>query len=156
MTDILLTPEGHKKLSQELEELKLVKRPEIADTLRQARALGDLRENFAYDDAKRQQAIIEGRIKDLQKILEIAKVVQKPDNADGVTAHLGSLVTLRDVDSSNERKLMLVGSFEADPLQDRISIVSPVGAAIIGKLLNETVEVQTPKGVIRYQIIAIE
>lgn len=156
MTDILLTPEGHKKLSQELEELKLVKRPEIAETLRQARALGDLRENFAYDDAKRQQAIIEGRIKDLQKILEIAKVVQKPDNADGVTAHLGSLVTLRDVDSSNERKLMLVGSFEADPLQDRISIVSPVGAAIIGKLLNETVEVQTPKGIIRYQIIAIE
>lgn len=156
MTDILLTPEGHKKLSQELEELKLVKRPEIAETLRQARALGDLRENFAYDDAKRQQAIIEGRIKDLQKILEIAKVVQKPDNADGVTAHLGSLVTLRDVDSSNERKLMLVGSFEADPLQDRISITSPVGAAIIGKLLNETVEVQTPKGIIRYQIIAIE
>lgn len=156
MTDILLTPEGHKKLSQELEELKLVKRPEIAETLRQARALGDLRENFAYDDAKRQQAIIEGRIKDLQKIIEIAKVVQKPDNADGVTAHLGSLVTLRDVDSSNERKLMLVGSFEADPLQDRISIVSPVGAAIIGKLLNETVEVQTPKGIIRYQIIAIE
>lgn len=134
----------------------MVKRPEIAETLRQARALGDLRENFAYDDAKRQQAIIEGRIKDLQKILEIAKVVQKPDNADGVTAHLGSLVTLRDVDSSNERKLMLVGSFEADPLQDRISIVSPVGAAIIGKLLNETVEVQTPKGIIRYQIIAIE
>lgn len=156
MTDILLTPEGHKKLSQELEELKLVKRPEIAETLRQARALGDLRENFAYDDAKRQQAIIEGRIKDLQKIIEIAKVVQKPDNVDGVTAHLGSLVTLRDVDSSNERKLMLVGSFEADPLQDRISIVSPVGAAIIGKSLNETVEVQTPKGIIRYQIIAIE
>ncbi|GBC91368.1 MAG: transcription elongation factor GreA [Fimbriimonadales bacterium] len=154
MSDILMTPEGYERLKKELEELKTVKRREIAERIRQARALGDLSENFDYQDAKRQQAMLEGRIKDLETVLGRARIVPRPDNA-GEVVHLGSIVTLRD-EEGNTRTITLVGSFEADPLQDRISIVSPLGEALIGKVVGDTITVQTPKGTIQYQIECIE
>lgn len=154
MSDILITPEGYERLKKELEELKTVRRREVAERIRQARALGDLSENFDYQDAKRQQAMLEGRIKDLETVIGRARVVPRPDNA-GEMVHLGSVVTLQDP-GGNRRTIMLVGSFEADPLQDRISIVSPLGEALIGKVEGDEVEVQTPKGKIRYRIERIE
>jgi len=155
MPEILMTREGYERLKRELEELKTVKRREIAERLRQARALGDLSENFDYQDARRQQAMLEGRIRDLEHVLQRARVVDRPDHA-GEVAHLGSRVRLRDLSSGREREITLVGSFEADPLQDRISIVSPLGEALLGKSAGDEVEVQTPKGIVRYRIEAIE
>jgi transcription elongation factor GreA len=155
MPEILMTREGYERLKRELEELKTVKRREIAERLRQARALGDLSENFDYQDARRQQAMLEGRIRDLEHVLQRARVVDRPDHA-GEVAHLSSRVRLRDLASGREREITLVGSFEADPLQDRISIVSPLGEALLGKSAGDEVEVQTPKGIVRYRIEAIE
>ncbi len=150
-----MTPEGYAQIKKELEELKTVKRREIAERIRQARALGDLSENFDYQDAKRQQAMVEGRIKDLEAVLARARVVNRPDNA-GEVVHLGSLVTLCEVGTERLRTVRVVGSFEADPLQDRISILSPLGEALIGKGVGEEVQVQTPKGLMRYRIEQIE
>ncbi|MEN3002077.1 MAG: transcription elongation factor GreA [Armatimonadota bacterium] len=155
MPEILMTREGYERLKKELEELKTVKRREIAERLRHARSLGDLSENFDYQDARRQQALLEGRIRDLEHVLQRAKIVDRPDHATEV-AHLGSRVRLRDLDSGREREITLVGSFEADPLQDRISIVSPLGEALLGKSAGDEVEVQTPKGIVRYKIEAVE
>ncbi|MFQ3611465.1 MAG: transcription elongation factor GreA [Fimbriimonadales bacterium] len=155
MSEILVTPEGYARLKKELEELKTVKRREIAERIRQARALGDLSENFDYQDAKRQQAMLEGRIKDLETVLSRARVVERSNNA-GEIADLGSLVTLVEVGTDRERTIQLVGSIEADPLQDRISILSPLGEAVLGKTKNDIVTVQTPKGTVQYQIVRIE
>ncbi len=155
MSEILITPEGYARLKKELEELKTVKRREIAERIRQARALGDLSENFDYQDAKRQQAMLEGRIKDLETVLSRAKVVERSNHSSEI-AELGSLVTLVEEGSDRERTVQLVGSFEADPLQDRISILSPLGEALIGRTPGEQVTVQTPKGTVRYRIVRIE
>lgn len=151
---ILLTPEGHKMLLKELDELKTVKRREVAEQLRQARAHGDLRENFAYDDAKRHQALIEGRIRDLQYVIERCKVVERPD---GVTdyIHLGSEIELTNVESGEKASLTLVGVYEADPMQDKVSVLSPVGEALIGRGVGEIVDVVTPKGDIQYRIDSV-
>ena len=144
MSEILITPEGYERLKRELEELKTVKRREIVERIKAARALGDLSENFDYQDAKRQQAFLEGRIKDLETVLSRAKVVPRPDNA-GEVVHLGSKVTLHDLDTDKERTIAIVGSFEADPLQDLISILSPLGEAVLGRTAGEEVAVNTPK-----------
>jgi transcription elongation factor GreA len=155
MSEILITPEGYERLRRELEELKTVKRREIVERIKAARALGDLSENFDYQDAKRQQAFLEGRIRDLETVLSRAKVVPRPDNA-GEVVHLGSKVTLLDLDTNKERTITVVGSFEADPLQDLISVLSPLGEAILGKTVGEEVVVNTPKGIVRYRIVRIE
>jgi len=155
MSEILMTPEGYERLKRELEELKTVKRREIVERIKAARALGDLSENFDYQDAKRQQALLEGRIKDLETVLSRAKVVQRPDNA-GEVVHLGSRVTLHDLETDKRRTIAVVGSFEADPLQDLISILSPLGEALLGKTAGDEVTVNTPKGVARYRIERIE
>jgi transcription elongation factor GreA len=155
MSEILITPEGYERLKRELDELKTVKRREIVERIKAARALGDLSENFDYQDAKRQQAFLEGRIRDLETVLSRAKVVPRPDNA-GEVVHLGSKVTLLDLDTNKERTITVVGSFEADPLQDLISVLSPLGEAVLGKTVGEEVVVNTPKGIVRYRIVRIE
>ncbi|MCS7273206.1 MAG: transcription elongation factor GreA [Fimbriimonadales bacterium] len=155
MSEILITPEGYERLKRELEELKTVKRREIVERIRAARALGDLSENFDYQDAKRQQAFLEGRIRDLETVLSRARVVPRPENADQIV-HMGSKVTLQDLETGKERTITIVGSFEADPLQDLISILSPLGEALLGKTAGEEVTVNTPKGIVRYRITRIE
>ncbi|MFN7015947.1 MAG: transcription elongation factor GreA [Fimbriimonadales bacterium] len=155
MSEILITPEGYERLKRELEELKTVKRREIVERIKAARALGDLSENFDYQDAKRQQAFLEGRIKDLEAVLSRARVVPRPDNA-GEVVHLGSKVTLQDLETGKQRTVTIVGSFEADPLQDLISILSPLGEALLGKTAGEEVVVNTPKGEVRYRIVSIQ
>jgi transcription elongation factor GreA len=155
MKEILLTPEGKRRLEEELAELKSTVRARITEAIREARSHGDLRENAAYHEAKMQQARIEGRIADLEKILENATIIERPD-IGGDIAHLGSKVVLFDLKWEEELTVTLVGSFEADPEHNLVSIVSPLGSALVGRTIGDIVEVEAPSGVLKYRIDAIE
>lgn len=155
MQEILLTPEGKRRLEEELAELKSTARARIVEAIREARSHGDLRENAAYHEAKLNQARIEGRIADLEKILENATIVERPE-IGGEIAHLGSKVTLFDMRWEEELTITLVGSFEADPENSLISIVSPLGSALVGKAEGDVVSVEAPSGQIQYRIERIE
>lgn len=152
---IQLTPSGYQKLVKELAELKGPRRAALSEAIREARSHGDLRENAAYHEAKLNQARLEGRIADLEKVLEIAEIIERPDHCED-TAHLGSRVTLIDLEYREEMTITLVGNFEADPMNDLISIVSPLGYALLGKAEGDEIEVTAPKGIQRYQIIKVE
>ncbi|MBL8060964.1 MAG: transcription elongation factor GreA [Chthonomonas sp.] len=153
--EILLTKEGFEKLKLELEELKGPVRQRIADAIREAKSHGDLKENAAYHEAKLNQSRMEGRINDLEHILERAKIVERAAGL-GAIAHLGSKVTLKDLQWGDELVVNLVGSFEADPAQDMISITSPLGAGLLGKVVGDEFEVEAPAGVQKYRVAAID
>ena len=153
--EILLTKEGYEKLKLELEELKGPVRQRIADAIREAKSHGDLKENAAYHEAKLNQSRMEGRVNDLEHILERAKIVERAENS-GEMAHLGSKVTLKDLTWGDELTVNIVGSFEADPDQDMISITSPLGAGLLGKVISDEFEVEAPAGVQKYRVIAID
>lgn len=155
MQEILLTPEGKRRLEEELAELKSIARARIVEAIREARSHGDLRENAAYHEAKLNQARIEGRIADLEKILENATIIERPE-IGGEIAHLGSKVTLFDMRWEEELTITLVGSFEADPENSLISIVSPLGSALVGKAEGDVVSVEAPSGQIQYRIERVE
>jgi transcription elongation factor GreA len=151
--DIILTPSGKRKIEEELEQLKSVEMPGLSERIRQARALGDLSENFDYQDAKRQQGFIAGRIADLTAMLERAHIVE--ESVGGDTAGLGSTLALRDLDYDDELTYTLVDPISADPANDRISVSSPVGKALFGACTGDTVEVDTPGGKARYKVLSI-
>ena len=153
--DVLLTKEGYDKLKKELDELKGPTRMRIADNIREAKSHGDLKENAAYHEAKLNQSRMEGRINDLENILERAHIVERPE-AGGVTANLGSVVHMLDLNWGDELTVTLVGSFEADPALDMISITSPLGAMMIGKIVGDEFEVEAPAGVQKYRITGID
>jgi transcription elongation factor GreA len=155
--EILLTEEGLKKLEQELDYLKRVRRREVATRIRDALDFGDISENSEYDDAKNEQAFVEGRIATLEKILRNAKLIERnpADGKNGNTVAVGATVTLLDLDSNEELVFTLVGSPEADPSEAKISNESPVGKAIIGRQEGAVVEVEVPDGTVRYQIVKI-
>jgi len=151
--DIILTPQGLKKVTAELEELKSVARRRVADRIREAKQYGEIGENSEYEDAKAEQAQIEGRIETLQYLLQNATIVEAPEK-DGRVG-VGSLVRLRDVTSGEEIEYQIVGAEEADPTEHRISNQSPLGEALLGHSAGETVEVQTPGGPSAYVILLI-
>ncbi|MBX6350313.1 MAG: transcription elongation factor GreA [Clostridia bacterium] len=151
----LLTAEGLRRLEEELEHLRTVRRREVAERIRVARDFGDLSENSEYEEAKNEQAWVEGRIATLERILRNARIVEE-DETDPDQVGLNSLVTLRDAEGGEEMTLRIVGSTEADPAQMRISYQSPVGQAVFGRRAGETVEVKLPGGVARYQIVKVE
>lgn len=153
--EIQFTREGFEKLKAELEELKGPVRRSVAEAIREAKSHGDLRENAAYHEAKLNQTRLESRIADLEKALQLAKVVDRP-NVSGETAHLGSLVKLRDLEFDDDLQVKLVGSFEADPTKDLISIGSPMGESLLGTAAGDTVEVDSPGGKLRYKVLAVE
>ena len=153
-SEILLTKAGYEKLKLELDELKGPVRQRIAEAIREAKSHGDLKENAAYHEAKLNQSRMEGRLNDLAHILERAKIVERAEGA-GEIAHLGSKVTLKDLQWGDELTVSLVGSFEADPAQDMISITSPLGAGLLGKVVGDEFEVEAPAGVQKYRVIAI-
>ena len=153
--EVILTKEGLEKLQKELEELKGPTRMRLAEAIREAKSHGDLKENAAYHEAKLNQARIEGRIMDLEKLLQIAKIVERPE-ATGDLADLGSKVTLEDLEWGDSLTITLVGSFEADPGNDLISITSPLGEAVLGKGVNEEFEVDAPGGKQKYCVRAID
>jgi len=151
--DVILTREGFKKLEDELEELKTVKRKEVAERIKQAISFGDLSENSEYEDAKNEQAFIEGRIALLEQKLRKAQVVVEDNNNE--TVKIGKKVVVKDLVHNKKNEYTLVGSMEADPDQKKISNVSPVGKALLGKHKGETVEVNTPAGTVKYEVLDI-
>ncbi len=148
------TQEGLDKLKLELEELKGPARMRVAEAIREAKAHGDLKENAAYHEAKLNQTRLEGRISDLERAAQLAKVVERPAGSEGI-AHLGSTVTLLDTEFNDEFKITLVGAFEADPTNDLISISSPLGEAVKGNVLGAEISVTAPGGVTLYRILSI-
>ncbi|MEN6413383.1 MAG: transcription elongation factor GreA [Veillonellales bacterium] len=148
----ILTAEGLKKIEEKLEHLKAVRRREVAERIKQAIEFGDISENSEYEDAKNEQAFIEGEILTLEKMLRNAKLIEKGDT-DVVT--VGSTVVLKDLEFGDELEYTIVGSAEADPTEARISNESPVGAAILGQKVGNIVEVNVPAGILKYEIIAL-
>ncbi|MCD1261856.1 transcription elongation factor GreA [Paenibacillus athensensis] len=153
--EVILTQDGLKKLEEELENLKSVKRREVAERIKVAIGYGDISENSEYEDAKNEQAFIEGRILTLEKMLRNARIINN-DDVDINTVSVGSIVTLKDLEFDELVEYNIVGTAESDPFQNKISNESPVGKAILGKQKNAVVEVNVPAGVIRYQIIDIK
>jgi transcription elongation factor GreA len=153
--EIVLTPSGKKKIEDELEQLRSVEMPALAVRIREARDLGDLSENFDYQDAKRQQGFIGGRIADLQAMLERAMIIPERVAGSGIIG-MGSKIDVRDTEFGDEFTYTLVGSYEADPINDLISVASPVGAALMGKQVGESVTVATPGGTMTLEILAVD
>src|SRR5919198_5858850 len=154
--EVILTPEGYKKLKEEIEYLSNEKRREVAERIRVARQFGDIAENSEYDDAKNDQALLEHRIALLEERMANARVITKKDVSKDVVS-VGSHVKLRDVSAKETVEYHIVGSAEANPAERKLSNESPVGKAIIGKKKGETVEVTTPRGkALKYKILDIK
>jgi len=152
--EVILTPSGLKKLEEELEHLKSVKRREVAERIKIAISYGDISENSEYEDAKNEQAFIEGRIITLEKMLRNAKIINEDEvNTDVVS--IGSTVKLKDIEFNETVEYTIVGSAESDPIANLISNESPVGKALLGKQIGATVDVAVPAGVIKYEILDI-
>jgi transcription elongation factor GreA len=149
-----LTPEGAEDLKRELSELINVRRPELADKLKEAVSQGDLKENADYHDAKEKQAFIEGRIKYLENVLRSAVIVTNSGKSDEV--RLGSAVTIREEGSDEDETYYLVGAAEANPREGKISNESPIGGALLGRKKGDKVKVKTPGGEVVFKIKNIE
>ena len=148
---VMLTQEGYNKLVEKLENLKSVRRLEIAERLKAAIALGDLSENSEYVDAKNEQAFLEGEIVDLEKQIRNSVIIHE-EKSDSIS--LGSTVKIR-FPNDDEATYTIVGSTEADPDLDRISDESPLGAALLGQKAGATIQVHAPAGVLQYKILEI-
>ena len=151
----ILTYEGLKKLEDELEELKVVRRKEVADKIKEAREQGDLSENAEYDAAKDEQREIEARIEEIEKILKNAEVVVEED-VDVDVINVGCKVKVLDMEYDEEIEFRIVGSTEASSLQGKISNESPLGKALLRHKVGETVEVEAPAGAVQYKILEIQ
>lgn len=149
--ETLMTESGHSALEQELEQLK-AKRPEIAATIKAARELGDLKENAEYHAAKDAQGMLETRILQIEEQLRTAVVITST-SADKIS--VGSTVVVTDLDLGADETWKITGSAEADPLENRISYESPIGSALIGKKVGDTVEAQLPRGTIKLKVVSI-
>mgnify|MGYP000123006931 FL=1 len=152
---VMLTEEGFEKLENELEYLETEKRREVAKRIKVAREFGDISENSEYDDAKNEQAFVEGRIQEIKNMLSNAHVVKDEEITDK-KVNLGTTVMLHDLDSEEKISYTLVGSAEADPLNYKISNESPIGKAILGHVIGDEVTVETPAGEVDYEIISIK
>ncbi|HTU13615.1 MAG TPA: transcription elongation factor GreA [Solirubrobacterales bacterium] len=140
-----ITPEGLKKLEEEIEHLSTVRRREVSERIREARDFGDISENAEYDDAKNEQAQLEAQISQLEERLRRSTVVEEGSQDTG-SVGFGSVVHIKDQDNGNSRKFQIVGSTEADLAGGKLSSESPIGAALIGAKVNEIVKVPAPKG----------
>ncbi len=152
--EIFLTSEGYLELEQELNYLKLEKRPKVINALKEARALGDLSENAEYDAARSEQASTENRIKQIEYSLEHAVIIDENEKKDG-TVGLGSTVILQYDGDDDTEEYKIVGSAEADPFNNKISNESPIAAAILNKKVGSTVEVSSPDGVYKVKIVNV-
>ena len=156
MNQIPITVNGEKKLRDELKKLKNVDRPQVIEAIAEARAHGDLSENAEYDAAREQQAFIEGRIKEVEAKLSNARVIDpKALNAEGRVV-FGATVTLLDVDSDEEVTYQIVGDDEADIANNLISVSSPIARGLIGKEVEDEVEVPTPNGIRVLEILEVK
>lgn len=151
---VYLTAEGLKKIEEELDHLINVRRPEIADRLQKAIAEGDLKENANYHDAKEQQSLLEGRIRDLEDSLRRSQVIKETGPSN--TVRVGSTVTIAEVGfEDEEEEYRIVGIHEADPSNGLISNESPIGSALLGAKKGQKVRVETPRGVLEFKVLKI-
>ena len=151
----ILTYEGLQKLENELQDLKVVRRKEVAQKIKEAREQGDLSENAEYDAAKDEQRDIEARIEELEKILKNAEVVVE-EEVDLDKINIGCRVKILDMEFNEELEYKLVGSTEANSLKGKISNESPVGKALIGAMVGDVVEVETQAGMLKYKVLEIQ
>lgn len=149
-----LTPEGFEKLRAELEELKNVKRPEMAEILKRARAHGDFRENAEFDSAKHQQMLLENRIATIEEKLARARIHEPGQTGDG-KAYLGSRVKLKDLARGDQFEYKLVSAEEADVKEGKISVSSPVGRSLLGLKTGDVAEIKVPAGTLRWEVLDI-
>ena len=141
----VITPEGLEKLKEEIDHLSTVKRREVAERIKEAREFGDISENAEYDDAKNEQALLEQRIAQLEERLRRATVIDEKDiSTDEV--QFGSIVHVKDQKTGDSQKFQIVGSTEADPLEQKLSNESPIGKALLGHKRNDIVTVEVPRG----------
>lgn len=152
----ILTEEGLKKIEQQLENLKSVRRIEVAQRIKQAIDFGDISENSEYDDAKNEQAFIEGEILRLEKVLRESDVIHETKDDGSGIIRLGSKVSIRDLEFKEDENYTIVGSAEADVSDGKISNESPVGAAILGHKIGDVVNVNVPAGILKYKIIDVK
>ena len=153
--EVVVSPEGLKKLEDELDFLKSTKRREVQERLKEARSHGDLSENSEYDDARNEQAFVEGRIATLEKLLRNAKVIETDQLSEADVIRLGSTVRLKDLEFGDEVEYTIVGTVEADPNDHKISHESPVGKAILGQRPGITVNVEAPGGLLQLHILGV-
>ena len=151
---VVVTKEGFEKLQNELEYLKTVRRKEVVEAIRAALAFGDLSENSEYDEAKNEQGKVEGRITELEEMLRDIKVVDDVDVTSGIV-NVGAKVKVFDEEMGEEFEYKIVGSSEANPAEGKISDQSPVGTALIGAKVGETVVALTPGGELKFKVLAI-
>ena len=151
-----ITPEGYKKLQEELKRLKTVERPQIIKMIEHARSLGDLSENAEYESAKHRQGLIEGRIQELESRIARAEVIDPSSLPNKDRVMFGVRVTLEEVESGNTVTYKLVGPDESEPENGLISVISPIGRALLGKRVDDEVRVQTPGGVREFIVLNIE
>lgn len=152
--EVVLTADGLAKLERELEHLKTVRRREVAQRIKTALEFGDISENSEYDDAKNEQAFIEGRILSLEKMLRNSRIVDESSIDPNVVA-IGSKVGVKELDSGESMVYVVVGSAEADPNENRISSESPVGRALLGKRVGDVVHVEVPAGTLGFEIESV-
>lgn len=156
MTAIPMTLQGKVLLEEELHQLKSVDRPKIIEAIATARALGDLKENAEYHSAREQQSFLEGRIREIESKLSEAQVIDVTQISNQGKVIFGSTVTLENSESGEKVKYQIVGEDESDISQGKISIASPIARALIGKMVDDFVEVQIPSGEVMYDIIAVD
>lgn len=154
--EVLVTKAGLDKLKLELKEFQEVRRKEVAARLKEAIAYGDLSENSEYEEAKNEQAFVEGRIVELEQMVNNAKIITDDKRGED-TVQIGTTVTVQNMTESDEPETYtIVGSTEADPIAHRISNESPIGSAILGKAKNDVVKVKVPAGLFEYKILKIK
>ena len=151
---IILTNEGLKKLEDELQELKIVKRKEIADKIKVALSFGDLSENSEYDEAKNEQAFVEARILQIETMLKNVKILEESDVSTEKVS-MGCIVKLLDLEFNEKLSYQIVSSAESNPDQGRISDESPIGRALLNRKIGETIDVEAPVGILKFKILEI-
>jgi len=152
MKKVQLTQQGLDNLKKEYEEFSKVRRPKAIERLKTARAMGDLSENSEYSAAKEDLALVEGRIQEIEELLKNVEVVQ--DNSHSNTVTLGSRVKV--IHNDTEDELQIVGEFEADPINKKLSSISPIGKALINRKVGEEVEIEVPAGKLKYKILELK
>ncbi len=153
--EVVISEEGLEKLKEELDYLRGTKRREVAKRIKEALDFGDISENSEYDDAKNEQAFLEGKIKELEQMIKNAKVINK-DDIDTTEVGVGTTVKVEDLDEDDIVEYSIVGPAETDPDHNIISNESPIGRGLLGNRVGDEVEIEVPMGTIRYKVVTIE
>ncbi len=152
--EIILTASGLRKIEEELDQLRTVHRRRVADRIRESMQFGELGENSEFEDAKNEQAFVEGRIEELRQILSAARVIEDEEVATD-SVGIGTIVRVKDLETDDDWEWWIVGTFEANPAEDKISNESPVGQALMGRKVGEVAIVEIPAGLAKYEVVSI-